>query len=138
MERVEIYLTISLFVETGANRSKAEILLESRLLATFPQLDLSFNDRTILKGLELDVYIQKLKLAIEWNGIFHYKDIKGNVLEKIQIKDKFKVEKCKELGIELIVIEDLTSNPKFIDIQIEKIIGVISSGIENSLQKNCE
>jgi hypothetical protein len=103
------------------NRSKAEVLLENRLKDTFPELEMLFNNRKILDGLELDVYIPNLKLAIEWNGIFHIKNIRGN-LETVQKKDKMKLDRCNELGIELFVIEDPASNPKFVTKKIEEII----------------
>lgn len=103
------------------HRSKAEILLEKALIENFPLVDISFNDRKILGGLELDVFIQSLNVAIEWNGIFHIKNIRGN-LETVQKKDKIKLDRCNELGIELFVIEDPTSNPKFVTKKIEEII----------------
>ena len=111
-------------------RSKAEAILEEKIKREFPQLKVVFNDRKILDGLELDVYFPTLKFAIEWNGVFHYKEIKRDLLEKNQIKDKLKIDKCKNLGIELMVIEDLTSNPKFVSKEIDKIVETISNRAE--------
>lgn len=56
------------------------------------------NDRSILKDLELDVYIPSQKIAIECNGIFwhsqqHHKPIKYHI-------DKY--SRCKEQGIQLL------------------------------------
>lgn len=107
------------------NRSKAEFLLEKELNNRFPHLNIEYNNREILNGLELDVYFPDLKFAIEWNGVFHYKSIKGSILEKYQIKDKLKKKKCEDLGIELLVIKDLTSHNKFINLTINNIINTL-------------
>ena len=107
------------------SRSKAEILLEKELNNRFPDLKINYNDRKKLNGLELDVYFPELQLAIEWNGIFHYKSTKGSILEKYKIKDDMKIKKCKELGIELLVIKDLTSHDKFIRLNIRNVIDTV-------------
>lgn len=107
------------------NRSKAEKLLESQLSKQFSEFEILYNDRTILGGLELDVYIPQLKLAIEWNGIFHLKNIRGN-LEKVKMKDAQKIDMCSRLGIELVIIEDFTSSPKFADQKIQEIVTMLN------------
>ena len=67
--------------------------------------------------LELDGYNEELKLAIEYNGIQHYKFTehfhRGGVEDlNYQIKkDKFKEEKCKEQGICLITIPYTMEDP---------------------------
>lgn len=105
------------------SKSKAEKILIEQLKFNFPQFSIIENDRKILNGLELDVYIPELKLAIEWNGIFHYEPIHGlNQLEKIQHKDGKKIELCKSLGIELIIICDRTSHLRFIKETVNKLI----------------
>lgn len=108
------------------SRSKAEILLEKTLLETFPDLNILFNDRLVLDGLELDVYIPQLKIAIEWNGIFHYRSTKGSVLEQYIKKDELKQERCKKLNINLLVVKDMTSNPKYVKSEIDNLVKTIS------------
>lgn len=60
----------------------------------------------ILEGLELDIYIQELKLGIEYQGIQHIKSVKqwgGEKDLKIrQEHDKRKAELCKKNDIKLI------------------------------------
>ena len=80
----------------------------------------------MLDGLELDIYIPNINFAIEWNGIYHYKNIRENLLEKTQEKDKRKVKKCSELNIDLYVVKDLVSSKKFIDKSINNIIEYIN------------
>lgn len=59
--------------------------------------------------LELDGYCPELKLAFEYNGIQHYKfpnpfhRTRGE-FEAQQRRDKFKTERCRDLGIDLIEI----------------------------------
>jgi hypothetical protein len=105
------------------SRSKAEQQLEEQLKLNFPTWDIIFNDRAILNGLELDVYIPHLKLAIEWNGVFHFKNIHGDdALNRTFIKDQQKQDECKRLGISLLVICDRTSHKRFIKETITSLV----------------
>lgn len=59
--------------------------------------------------LELDIYIPTLNIAFEYDGEQHYKYFKfihGNEMNfiKMQNRDNFKKDRCKELGITLIRI----------------------------------
>lgn len=60
-------------------------------------------------NLELDIYNEELKLAVEYNGIQHYKYIPYfhrsiEEFEKRKTHDLIKIEKCKEKGVCLIII----------------------------------
>jgi len=100
----------------NGSKSYAEKVLVFKLKFNFPKWTIVENDRKILDGLELDIYIPELKLAIEWNGVYHLLPIKGNeALQKILQKDTKKLELCKTLGINLIVVSDRTSHKKFIE-----------------------
>ena len=84
----------------GYIRSSLEKHIEQKLLLEFPDLEFICNDRKVLEGLELDFYFPKIKLAIELNGIVHYKDIYGeNNLKKIQERDLRKAKLCEEKRI---------------------------------------
>ncbi len=76
-----------------------EIWIEENLLSSYPNLIFHFNERKILDGLELDIYIPSLQLAFELNGIFHYEPIFGK--EKL---DKKKILFCKNKKIKLFVL----------------------------------
>lgn len=62
-----------------------------------------------LKGLELDIYIEEIKVGIEYQGIQHYKPIKHwggqEALTKLQERDSLKKELCKNNHISLIYFE---------------------------------
>ena len=76
-----------------------------------------FPDFTVLRhyrpdflgGLELDIYIERLNIGIEYQGIQHYKPIKHwggkEALEKVKERDKRKKMICDNQGIPLIYFE---------------------------------
>jgi len=94
-------------------RSKIEKEFEKVIKETYPNLNVITNNRTILDGLELDFYFPDLKIAVEFNGIWHIHPIRGqDFLTKIITKDKEKIKRCRELNIELIVQYDTSSSLK--------------------------
>jgi len=54
------------------------------------------NDKKILKGKELDIYLPELNLAVEFNGVYWHSE-----LYKEKNYHKSKTEKCEELNIQL-------------------------------------
>lgn len=105
------------------SKSYAEKVLVKKLKNNFFNWTIIENNRTVLGGLELDIYIPEINFAIEWNGIYHLEPIKGNeMFQKILQKDNKKIELCKELGISLLVISDRTSHKKFIEETTDDII----------------
>ncbi len=92
------------FKDWSSSRSKLEVEIEKHLGIVMSDLFVDYNNRDI--GYELDIFIPTVKLAIELNGVFHYKPIFGELeLLKRQKIDNEKKIKCKDLGIELIVID---------------------------------
>ena len=93
------------------SRSKAEVGLEEAIKQHYPDLEVISNDRTTLDGLELDFYFPTLKLAIEWNGIYHLKAIRGAAFyNRYKDSDTRKKALCLNLGIDLLILEDWTSS----------------------------
>jgi len=70
---------------------------------------------------DADVIIHKYKLAILWNGIWHYKQIRKNFsLKQIQSRDKIKLKIIKNNGYEPYVIKDMGKfNKKFVEDQFD-------------------
>jgi len=56
------------------------------------------NDRKVLNGKELDIYIKSHKLAIEYNGLFWHSEAGGK--NKFHLQEKYIA--CKDLGITLL------------------------------------
>jgi len=67
-----------------------------------------FSDCKNIKELRYDFYLPKYNLCIEYNGIQHYEPIEHfggmNTLINQRIKDKIKVEYCKNNNIQLLII----------------------------------
>lgn len=89
----------------GIRRSKFEIYAEEQLSTLYPSLEILYSNKEVI-GSELDIYIPSLKLAIEIQGIFHYKPIYGEEkLTKIKRNDYEKIVKCHKSEITLIHID---------------------------------
>ena len=79
------------------------------ILEQITGLDFPSNRIVLGGGFEIDLYNADLKVGIEYNGIQHYKFVKGwhktlDGFYKSQKRDKIKSDRCKELGIDLHVV----------------------------------
>lgn len=87
---------------------KSESVVYKIIKNIFPNLKIRRRDRSILEGLEIDIYLPQLKVGIEYMGIQHFERVKffenigGSRLEDIQKRDLKKRELCKIKGIKLI------------------------------------
>jgi very-short-patch-repair endonuclease len=72
-------------------------------------IDFTENDRTILNGKELDIYIPNHKLAIEINGLYHHSELKG-VDKNYHLN---KTVMCEKQNIQLLHFWDYEINNKF-------------------------
>jgi hypothetical protein len=89
----------------GHRRSKLEIWIEKELKIKFPNLTILCNQKNQIQS-ELDLYIPELKLAIELNGIFHYRPIYGiKKFNKIKTMDLIKTVQCLNQNITLLKIK---------------------------------
>ncbi len=93
-----------------ANRSKAEDEI-IQYIQTIIDTAIISNDRSILSGLELDIYLPEYKLAIEYCGILWHSF--GTTYPNNQYIEKEnknnhrnKFDRCKSQGIELLTIFD--------------------------------
>ena len=83
--------------------------------------------KTLLDGLEVDIAIPVLKLAIEWNGIVHFKPIYGKTkLARIKQIDAQKQKVAQEKGVSLIVISDVVSNQTKLEEATLEVSSIIS------------
>lgn len=98
-------------------RSKNEILF-SELCAT--RFTILTNER-MFNGWDADVIIPSLKIAVLWNGAWHYKQIsKQSSLLQIQNRDRLKFEAIISTGYKPYVIKDMGKfSQKFVHEQFE-------------------
>lgn len=86
-------------------RSYGECALACLLKKNYKELEIVTSDRQQLNGYELDIWIPKLKIGIEYNGPHHYKPVYGNdIFEKTIIADKNKQKIAAEKGIKIVYI----------------------------------
>ena len=102
-------------------RSKNEVLF-SELCSTV--YDVLCNE-PVFDGWDADVVIPKLKVAVLWNGVWHYKDNlrKGHSLEQVQTRDIIKIAKIKEAGYSAYTVKDMGSfNKDFVQSEFQKFL----------------
>lgn len=102
----------------GTSNIEKELQEFIKSITTEPVL---FNDRKLLKGKELDIYIPSKKVAIEINGlVWHCSKFKPDY--KIQLSKK--TDLCNELGIRLI---------HFYDDEVREKLPIVKSIIKSSI-----
>ena len=98
-----------------ANKSKGEEEIIEYIQSLIGSENVVVRTRSVLHGQELDIYIPKLKLAFEFNGLYWHCDEKKDKNYHLQ-----KTEACEHIGIRLIqIFEDEYSNHK--EIVLNKI-----------------
>ena len=83
---------------------------------------------TGMKRILIPTAIPELNLAIEWNGIVHFKPIYGKKkLNRIQELDNEKLKIASNKDINLIVIPDLVSNDKILNKAFNDVKNIINN-----------
>lgn len=91
--------------KSGCRRSKLEVYIETRLKDEYPEMEILFNDKSIIDS-ELDIYIPSLRIGFELNGIIHYKPIYGvEKYDRVVSNDEAKKRLCESNEIALHVID---------------------------------
>lgn len=91
----------------GEHRSLLEEKLEEHVKNTYPRLKMILNDKEQMRGLELDIYLPEISLAIEVNGPAHYIPIwNDETLLRTQKNDIIKKNRCRKKRIRLLTISE--------------------------------
>lgn len=116
---------------TLAGTSREEISLYNLLRSLLPNKTIIRNDRTILNGKELDIFLPGYKLAFEFNGLYFHNDSMG----KDEYYHLYKSIQCEKKGIHLVQIfsDEWESNRAFIVDFIRRILGLNESIESNKL-----
>jgi len=88
-------------------RSKAEIQLFNLMSQEY---DCEHN-KPIFNGFDADIIIHDLKLAIEWNGPWHYKKMMAShSFRAVKVKDQKKVKEILKRGYRFLVVKDFEND----------------------------
>lgn len=111
-------------------RSKNEIHFADLCIKEYPDANVTINEQFFESKYgkwDADVIIHKYKIAILWNGVWHYKQIKKDCsLLQIQTRDKIKLDVINKSGYTTYIIKDEGKyNPKFVEAEFEKLKKII-------------
>jgi hypothetical protein len=92
-------------------RSKDEISLYNLCLQKWPEAKHNF---IIAEGWDADIVISEIKVAVLWNGPWHYKDMKipNHNLKQVQNRDRIKIKLFNELGWKVFSFNDKDYTPQ--------------------------
>jgi len=101
-------------------RSKNEIFFAELCEDFFGKDDIQCNN-PIFQGWDADVIILSKKMAVLWNGQWHYKQImKSQSLAQVQSRDKIKYDTIIRCGYTPFIIKDMGKyNPSFVKQEFE-------------------
>lgn len=87
--------------------SKGEEEIRNYIMRNHKNDEWTFGGHIHHNGVRLvrDLYSDKIKVCVEYDGVWHFKDIHGQLAEK-QIKDKMLLDWCKVNGYRLIRIDE--------------------------------
>ena len=103
--------------------SRIEKDISDFIQSLIPILKVVKNDRTVLNGKELDIYIPEIKLAFELDGLYWHQD-RGN--ENDKNRHLTKTNECEKQGIHLIHIFENEWNFKqeIVKSRIKNLLGI--------------
>lgn len=108
-------------VQSKKRRSKNEKLFAKLCTSQFKNV--LFNE-PIFNGWDADVIIEEIKMAILWNGRWHYEKItEKHSVKQVQNRDKIKIKEINNAGYTHYIIKDMGSyNPDFVKEQFKEFL----------------
>ncbi len=105
-------------------RSKNEIYFSELCKKKFKKV---LTNKSIFNGWDADVIVEDLKIAILWNGKWHYEKItKQHSVKQVQNRDKIKIKEIIKKGYIPYIIKDMgKANKKFVEKEFDKFIEFI-------------
>jgi hypothetical protein len=104
-------------------RSKNEIYFAELCKNFFS--DVKTNE-AIFNGWDADVIIEDLKVAVLWNGVWHYKKItKLHSVKQTQNREYLKIKEIEKIGYKPYIIKDMGKyNPIFVKEEFDKFLKI--------------
>lgn len=113
-------------INAQSKRSKNEILFFEKCKEYFKSVE---NNIPLFNGWDADVIIHDYKIAVMWNGVWHYKKItKEHSVEQVQNRDKIKIKEILNYGYIPYIIEDMG---KFSEEKVESEFDIIKKYVLN-------
>ncbi len=111
----------SVSAQSNNRRSKNEIYFGELCKQKFQNV--KFNE-PMFNGWDADVIIEDLKLAVLWNGKWHYEKIKEkHSVEQVQNRDRIKQEEIIKSGYRFYIVTDLgRANKKFVEEKFKEFL----------------
>ena len=111
----------SVSVQSKNRRSKNEIYFAELCKQRFNVVKIN---EPMFNGWDADVIIEDLKLAVLWNGAWHYKKItKKHSVEKVQNRDKIKLKEIDKIGYKSYIIKDMGKyNKGFVENKFKEML----------------
>lgn len=109
-------------------RSKNEILLFELCKNEYNNV---LSNENMFNGWDADIVINDYKLAIMWNGVWHYKKVtKSHSLKQVKNRDELKIKEIKKMGYKPYIIKDMGQHdPEFVKKEFEKLKKFIKENI---------
>ena len=112
----------SVEVQANTRRSKNEIIFHDKCVNYFGQENVD-NNKAIFNGWDADVIIKNIKVAILWNGAWHYTKITHkHSVKQVQKRDEIKLKEIVICGYTPYVIKDEIRKGNISDIRREKYV----------------
>lgn len=107
--------------QTSNMRSANEIAFAKLCKEKF---DSVLENAKLFDGWDADVVLTDQKVAVLWNGPWHYKQIKSrHNLQKVQNRDAIKIKEIEKAGYKAYVIrDDGSSNTRFVKSEFDKFV----------------
>jgi hypothetical protein len=107
-------------------RSKNEIYFSELCKNHFHNVKTNEN---IFNGWDADIIIEDLKIAVLWNGKWHYEKItEKHSLKQVQNRDRIKLKEIKSCGYKSYIIKDMGSyDKKFVELKFQIFLNSIAT-----------